>query len=40
MPKKNIDPKGELAPIWTDTQDPPEGEGGDDAQGEDSNNEE
>jgi hypothetical protein len=25
MPKKNEDPKGELPPIWTDTQDEPEG---------------
>jgi hypothetical protein len=23
MPKENEDPKGELAPIWTDTQDEP-----------------
>jgi hypothetical protein len=23
MPKKNEDPKGELPPIWTDTQDEP-----------------
>lgn len=26
MPTKNEDPEGELPPVWTDTQDEPEGE--------------
>lgn len=30
MPKKNEDPKGELPPIWTDTQDEPKKEEEDD----------